>query len=586
MIRSVLTFSVFSLVWGCTESALSLRVELPENADSELVDSVAAWTVSVLEPPADWTCDQLEFGLRSSEEIDAVRVSQNRLDPGSALDEVSMISRTGQRIILATGFDVSGVELFKGCTQIGRELDSPSDARIEVQPVRAVNPPSPLQVFDDITGGLPVTVNTWVAGPRGRRESDQEVRWRLTGMGSFVAVGSVRSQDLGAVSIFLDNTLPPGPFVVELVASWGRPVSLSGFQEPIVERAISLGDDVQFPLLLRAEGEVGLVSISSDALELRLLDRDGGVQRLSLATNGEPLGATTFRQGGAEAAVFVVRRGGTLVVFSAIYVDGEGFVLEERGALDVSGCAGCELVSVVDIGECTDDATGVILAQFRVGSETSPRVLRVEDGVLLTPTTSLDLGSRVAAESECLTVQDEGLRRFVLLEAESAEAGATIVATDEPGNRVALGAIVGADFVPGGLNSATLIAGTSVIGSELVFTSGIIGRGPAGLLRIAVDLEVPTPAVVRDTISGDLDGDGVAEIHALTRDLVSPELTRRVVFSFPDGGAPLSSASAASAETIEMSRAADVSGDEAAEIVEVYRSDTTWYLRAFSFGAR
>lgn len=105
---------VVGLLVACGEHP-SLRVEVTHHDDARPV--VTRTTITVYESDI-VSCEKVEFGDLSEAELTAIEVDQIAVGPGEPADELTM-SREGTKVIVARGFDESGVLIAADCAEKG-----------------------------------------------------------------------------------------------------------------------------------------------------------------------------------------------------------------------------------------------------------------------------------------------------------------------------------------------------------------------------------------------------------------------------------------------------------------------------------
>lgn len=221
MTRAVI---VLGLVAACAEHP-SLRVEVTHHPDARA--AIARTTITVYES-AIASCEKIEFGDLTEAELTAIEVDHLTLGPGEPADSLTM-SRQGEKIIVARGFDAAGVLLAAGCEAKGTVAEG------DVLPIS-----TELAATVSVTGiGLddldPFGIGVTVTDPSVRALPDRVVSWRVFGANGAVPLvtdGLEIASDTwepvgppctGADGNILIHPVPPstiGGFATQVRTSW------------------------------------------------------------------------------------------------------------------------------------------------------------------------------------------------------------------------------------------------------------------------------------------------------------------------------------------------------------------------------
>jgi len=163
MTKLIVVFVTTATIAGCSNDA-SIKVHVVNDPDyASLVDRTE---VSIY-VSAGMTCDQVEFGDITAEQLLGARVA--KADDGGALDNVP---RVDPKLVVARGFAVDGSLVTAGCTSQGA---IEGDVTVEVPTVPAAT--VDVALANDGTGGVIVTTTD----ARNDSIDGREVLWRVYG---------------------------------------------------------------------------------------------------------------------------------------------------------------------------------------------------------------------------------------------------------------------------------------------------------------------------------------------------------------------------------------------------------------------
>lgn len=314
---------------------------------------IASTTVTVYESSA-LACDGVKFGDLDDAQLAALTVAEETvLANGTTIGELTGLSRTDNKVIVARGFDDAGVLAAANCVEVGLvegndEVAIATDQAVDVQ----------IGMVDPDVDPLGVGVSTTDASGNG--VDGREVSWTVFGPAgtapydspaSFTIVGDAEWRPTAEQCTASGNTrihpMPPdkiGGYAVQIRVAWARqPAPLFSTMSAI---------DVKNVTALAVNGATHFCAPHVSGAQHRLACIDGSAVKDFSATvaNGSVTLAVAQTQnlGTAPVAVYAVPDGADRHVYA---VDGHGAItalFEAQGGGTPTVCTG--------ITTCVDDA--------------------------------------------------------------------------------------------------------------------------------------------------------------------------------------------------------------------------------------
>jgi hypothetical protein len=301
---------------------LSLRVEVHHPADA----AVARTVVSIYESSTT-TCAQIEYGDLTAAQLAALLVAEQALgaDPGGALDGISRLDR---KLVVARGFAADGRLVTAGCAQqdaiTGRDVarvDTDFAATLSVGAVDPAQPGLPLTLTDADGRALARHPVTWrVYGPDGAAAGDTgaalapgpDGSWELaapacTGDGGVARVHPVPPSTVGGYAIALRPSWPAQPGTLLTSLTKVDPTLTEALPKPGVLRpcAIRVAGATRRLVCLQLSAVGGLPI----AREYEVTVQSGNARltaRATAAVDAKAIGLVSVERGAAVRDVYAI----------------------------------------------------------------------------------------------------------------------------------------------------------------------------------------------------------------------------------------------------------------------------------------
>ena len=198
---------------ACDEASITISFAVPE-AYRDRVETVS---LQLLVPPAgeQFGCDDIAFQEVSEELLAASRIQEVRVSRRDSVD-LTEIPRLGPKLFYLRGLAVDEVAIVAACAELG-DIDGDVAVELVGEPVVAVSLPD-----HGYGRPLPERIDVTVSDIDGEAVADVDLRWMVTGPGSFDLQGSARTDAAGSAVVAIANSTLPGPAAFDLQARWQR----------------------------------------------------------------------------------------------------------------------------------------------------------------------------------------------------------------------------------------------------------------------------------------------------------------------------------------------------------------------------
>lgn len=503
-------------VAGCYDGSVTVELDF---APSDGIERIRA--AVYLEPSGQIIdCDQLAFGKIPADTLEASELIELEAAPGETLG-LGEIPRLGTKLFFAEALTAGGISIVAGCAELGT-IEGHARVVIEGEPRKTVLALDPL--FSGETVG--VRVSTLAGGDPVATPID----WELLGPAGFRRASDpaqpIASDELGRAAVPIEIPDAAGPARLDLRVRWGAPAltRISGFLDPESQLlAMPPGErDSAGDQLLEVgalDDQVAIVALGPTSAEtfarevqIHCIDGDGA------------LSSRVETADGARTLAHLDTASGEKIVAIADAGDGDSLAWKEYG------CA--ETVSrpdpfprppdrMVTVGGC-DSAGQLVYAQ----SEGEPLISTASGQG--EPGEPLDLAggpfdaevASVLTRGGCADSLD-GPRPTVVFAAGRATGPVftplVVGLLDEQAARAGL-LQAGATAIwlrrSSASGPAPMVVGEITAQGPALTRLRLFPIGPRGLLGIPVGSE-PMPSLVLETASGDVDGDGLADLVSL-----------------------------------------------------------------------
>lgn len=481
------------------------------------VDDPAATSVRMVvyaEGDVTLSCDTLAFSEIAEQDLAQATVVEVSGARGERV-ELGEIPRDGLKLFFAEAFTDNGTPIYAGCAPLGAidgdvEVDIPVEERLQFVPTGL-----------EITGGE-LRVNRLATTNIEGQRVDGEIRYSIVGPAEFETGGSLEQGE----PVTVTSTLPPqpGPLRLQLRARWAEPEELNTVQEPAVI-PLDLNGQTTNPFVVQplqvgqlggAVGVVALTGLAGQKTAQRFCFTPGTFNNTRspqampdvgvLATVRDPGGGKLV--GASQDTLFELSCDAD-VAQTAI-----GLSRPPTRAVTLPSCDPAEADPAVYV----QDAMGMVAVDPEDGSP----ITSFSGSAVIDPEPLAATNTQLVTAG-CVDAATETLPTMVLAQSRTGGlvtallATKTGVGTEDEASRF--------QFVTAQVTAGSAFPATNT-GSGGLQLGLVTDEGPAighydiqllGANMLAID-EVandPTPSVVTDLASGDVDGDDLNDVVAL-----------------------------------------------------------------------
>jgi hypothetical protein len=580
---------------------LSLAVVVRHPADA----AVARTVVSIYESSTT-TCRQIEFGDLSTDELRAILVTEQALgaDPGGALEGISRLDR---KLVVARGFAADGRLVTAGCTEhgkiAGKDVAEVATLFAATLSVSAVDPATP---------GLPVTLTD----ADGRALGGHPVTWRVYGpagagagaSGAALAPAAEGGWELAAPTCTAEpgvarlHPVPPstvGGYAIALRPSWpAQPGTLlTSFTkvDPTLTEVVSKAG-VSRPCAIRVAGAVRrLVCLQLTAAGGASIVREYDVAVQS--GNARLTARATAAIDAKAIGLFSVERAAGVRDVYAVTTDAQVLgvfgpsVAPDPGAHLASGAvAEAALLPACEAGQAAQ-----LLVRVQTAAEQRLQVMAAAGGPLadyhgIATEPALELAVRATGcvtELRLIGGNEPRRRQAAVVDITQRQGGGARASTtavfecdlaDRTRCRVSLPvaqAGAGLSAPPrvaqpppaGAPDEEPRLVGMFFDASGVVMSSWVLRPTQTGEFLLVERERVPAASIPRTVISGQLDGDGLADMFWDLPSLAQQTSNLQVTYGRRIGAQRLSALSGQEPILIGDLLAGDLTGDGTDDLV-------------------
>ncbi|MCK6552217.1 hypothetical protein L6R52_40680 [Myxococcota bacterium] len=502
---------------ACGDPELGLRFEIRE----PYRDVITSVSVQIFEPPisAPFDCEDLAFGRVDPMTVTFSRVGQVTSD--ALTTPLNDIDRTAKKLFWLDGLDDASLRLVTGCAAV-EAIDDDVEVSILAEPVAHVTRPTGVSLSAKVGEPLAEPVRVPVTDALGAPLTGANAAWRVIGVASSTAAGTVESDATGELTFTPDLPTRPGPFVLELRVRWaeGDPVLLSGVIAPngrtveLAARAVEYQKGNVGP-----NAEVGFAALVTDppnAVRIVAAYRDSATNELRMTSSPRLFGAPALGvvDYGGRARDRIVAIG--FASWNEVAPDGSltprtyatpvGATVPKR-VLTTGPCTASRpqdqpqvLVEFVEGVVGIYSVEGELLSAFQLRDPSDPA--------------TADLG---VVASGCVSDSTNMPLRTLIFDFGGGIG--VLAAVPSPGAEsflfdswLALGN--GVTFGRPGADGRRLMFGTQLSVNDIVVSRASLSRSAAGI-ALAVEGSDSVPEVPDATAAGDTDGDGLVDVVSL-----------------------------------------------------------------------